>query len=49
MYFFFRFRQTRDLGHRFDCDWNSCPCAPCDNRCLDSKYSKFVVSLVSYS
>ena len=40
-----RVRQTPDLGHRFDCDWNSCPYTPCDNRCFDSKYYKLVISL----
>lgn len=45
MYFsVYRVRQTRDMDHRFDCDWNSNPCATCDHRCFDSKYNTLVVS-----
>ena len=45
MYFsVYRVRQTQDLGHRFDCDWNSCPYPSCDNRCFGSKYYKLKVS-----
>ena len=40
-----RARQTRDLGHCFDCDWNSGHCTPCDSGCYDSKYYEFLVSL----
>ena len=40
-----RARQTRDLGHCFDCDWSSCHCTPCDSGCYDSKYYEFLVSL----